>query len=133
MSSLFNDMAVFHNQDHIGFFDGRKSVSYYKAGASFHKLGKGTLYLKFRSGVDGTGSFVENKDLRVGEDSAGKSNQLALSHGQSAASLRKFRVVTLFKLHDEVVGINGLGCGNDFLIGGIKLTVTDVVTDCAAE
>ena len=64
MGSLLDNMPVFHDKYHVGFFDGGKPVSYYKAGASFHKLGKGTLNLKLRSGIDGTGSFVENKHGR---------------------------------------------------------------------
>lgn len=38
MAPLLDDIPIFHNQDHIGIFNGREPMRNHKAGPSFHQI-----------------------------------------------------------------------------------------------
>ncbi len=49
--SLFDDIAVSHDEDQIGIPDGGQTVSDYKAGAIFHEVVHGSLDQYFGTGI----------------------------------------------------------------------------------
>ena len=58
MTSLFNDISIFHYKDDIRFTDCGKSVSNNKAGSSFHHSCKRLLNLNFCTGIDAGSCFI---------------------------------------------------------------------------
>ena len=51
--ALFDDIAVFHYENHVAFSYGRKSVRYDKGRSALHKVVESVLYLHLRTGVYG--------------------------------------------------------------------------------
>ena len=66
-------------------------------------------------GVEGCGGFVEDEDGRIAEHCAGDAEPLALTAGELYAAVTDIGLVALFLLHNEVVGVGYLGCGNHLL------------------
>ena len=61
------------------------------------------LDLQLGIGIDAGGGFVEHEDLGVGDQRAGKADQLALAERKIAAALFELGVVALGQPHDELV------------------------------
>lgn len=58
MLSLFDDVAVFHDENDVRFTDGRKPMCNDKARPALHHLGKGMLDLQLGSRIDGACCLV---------------------------------------------------------------------------
>ncbi len=65
MAALFDDVAVFHDQDDVCVFDGGETMGDDEAGASFHQVVHGFLDAEFGSGVYRAGCFIQNHDGAV--------------------------------------------------------------------
>src|SRR5207245_3278156 len=77
--------------------------------------------------------LVQDQDGGVPDDGPRNSDSLPLASGKGRSTLTDNRVVRVFKLKDEVVGVGRLGGGSDLLHGGIRLPVSDVFLDGRAE
>ena len=111
MRSLFDDAAFVHHEDELGVADGAEAVCDDEAGAVGHQVFHGFAGRRrkrltpehFGTRVDRTGLFVEHGVVPAGQGA------------------------------DKVVGVGGLGGGDDFALGGGQLAVGDVVADGAVE
>lgn len=81
MASAFLNLAFIHIQDARTVLDGGKTVGDDEGGTSFQQLVQAFLQDDFRFGIDAGGRLIQNQYFRVGQQCAGKGNQLALSCG----------------------------------------------------
>src|SRR5262245_30365111 len=133
MGAAFDDAAFVEEEDEIGAADGGKAVSDDEGGAAGEEIGHGSLNKLLAFGVEVAGGFVEDEDLRVGEDGAGDGEALLLAAGELDAAFADERVVLLGKADDEFVGVGAAGSIFDFGVGGVVAAVGDVVADGAVE
>src|SRR5882724_2679107 len=70
--SHFADLAFVHDDDLVGALDGRKAVGDDQRGAAFDHAAEGVADAEFGFGVDAGGGFVEDQDLRIVRQRAGK-------------------------------------------------------------
>ena len=133
MVPLFDNIAVFHYQYKICISDGGESVGDYEAGSAFHEVIHGFLDLDFGSGVYGTGSFIEDQDLRVSQDGSGDREELFLTLGYVAGFFVENHVVSAWKSLDETMYVGSFGCCYDFFVGGIEFSIFDIIFDASAE
>src|SRR5579883_1796948 len=59
-------------------------------------------------GVDVRGRLIQNQDARIGQERAGKGEELALTSREIGAALGEARRVAQWERHDEVMQANGL-------------------------
>ncbi len=78
MRSLLDDPSRLQDNDTIGVLDGRETVCDNESGATTQKLAQALLYQHFREGINVGGGLVEDEDARIGEQGAGKRDELAL-------------------------------------------------------
>ena len=87
MAALLDDMAILHDEDHVGLFDGGEAVGYDEGGAPLHESCEGILDLEFSTGIDGGGSLVQDQHGGQAEEDTGDAKELLLSLGQGTAIL----------------------------------------------
>ena len=78
-------------------------------------------------------SMLEVASSRIRIFGTGEGNELSLSGGQAASPLINLRVVTVFHLHDKVMGTDRLSRADDILVCGGTVSVADVIHDRAGE
>ena len=83
--------------------------------------------------VDVGRGFVEDQDLRIGDQGAGEGEQLALADRDIASPLAKLGLVALGQANNEIVGAHRLGGGDDVVERGVSGRIADVVLDGAGE
>ena len=84
-------------------------------------------------GVEIARRFVEDQDLRRGENRAGDREPLLLAAGELDAALADERVVLIRQLDDELVRVGAAGGVLDVGVGGVVPTVGDVVAHGSVE
>ena len=84
-------------------------------------------------GIHRTGGFIQYQDGRVSQDGTCDGQQLHLALGNVGGLFVEHEIVSVRQGADEMVRMGGLGCRDDFLIGGIRATVADVLHDGAVE
>ena len=124
--ALLNDFSVLHNQDHIGGFDGGKTVGNDERGAPLHHSGKGVLDLQFHTGINGGGGLVQDQHGGKIQHNAGDAKELLLPLGKVTAVFSQHGIVALWKALDKGMGVSRLGRRDHFLLGSIGLGHTDV-------
>ena len=87
----------------------------------------------FAFGVEVAGGFVEDQDLRVGEDGAGDGDALPLAAAELHAALADERVVAVGQCVDELVGVGDRGGAADVVGRRAAVAVGDVRGDGAVE
>ena len=102
MRTRFNDLTVVHNEYHIRFADGRKSVRYNEARSALHHLGERILIPHFRTGINGGRCLVKDQHGGECEHNAGDTEKLLLSLRKSAV-VADNGIVALGKALDEAV------------------------------
>lgn len=65
--------------------------------------------------VNAGGCLIQNENPGVGKEGTGEGDELALAYRKAASPFIDFRVITVFHLHDKVVGADSFG-GPDVLI-----------------
>lgn len=84
-------------------------------------------------GVDRGGRVVDDQHLRPLQQRPCEGEALALSAGEVLATLGQFGVVAGGQGGDERVRARRLGRGDDLLVGGVLMSVGDVLADAAGE
>ena len=91
MRSPFDDATLIEDQNLIGAADGAQPMRHDKTRARGEQAVERVLQPAFGDGVDGTGGLVENENARVGEERAGKADQLTLAEGETGAAFADLR------------------------------------------
>ena len=133
MVALLDHFAIRNHEDAVRRAHGAQAVRDDEAGAAIERLLDGVLDGHFGFGVDGAGRLVQHKNRRVGQQRAGKGDQLLLPRGQAVAALAHVGVVALFKGEDEFLGVDHARGLFHFLIRGFQAAVTDVFADGAGQ
>ena len=133
MCADLDDAAVFHGDDDVGVGDGAQAVRNDERRSAFEQGSQRGLDELFAFGVEIARRFVEDEDLRVGEDGAGDGKALALPAGEFEAAFADERVVALGKFLDELMRVGAPG--GVFNVGGADVTfsVRDVVGNRSIE
>src|SRR5271155_3304898 len=97
VSSALNYSSLLNNQYLIGTPNRREPVCDHEGGAPLHQKVEPALDQSLRFRVQRTGSFVEDEDAWVSQDSAGNRDPLTLAAGQLDPALSDNRVVSLRK------------------------------------
>ena len=129
MIALFNDPAIFHDQNNIRILNGGKPVRHNETGPSLHQLGKSILDLLLRSRIDRRGRLVQNQHSRYVEHDPGDTKQLFLSLTHTCSVLGDPGVKPLRHLLDEAVRMGFFGRLYDLLIGISLIAKSDVLPD----
>ena len=79
MAPLFNNLTIFDDDNAIGIANGRESVRDNECRSVFENLFDGILNAFFGLGIDRRSRLIENEESGVGNDGAGKTNQLFLT------------------------------------------------------
>ena len=131
MRSLIDQPPSMEEQNPVGQADLRKPVGDQERRAPLEDPPHGLLDLVFGGAVDGAGRVVEDQDRRVGEESAGEGNALALAARQGDAALADDGGIALRETHNEVVRLRGLGRSLDLRLrraagGDVVMSVAGV-------
>ena len=79
MSTLFNSATLLKDNDVVGLLDSRQSMGDGDGSAVLSDPVEGSLDDLFTLGVNGTGGFVEDDDLRLLDDTSGDGKTLLLT------------------------------------------------------
>src|SRR5580658_3136732 len=85
--SGFADATAVEDDDQIGVPDGAEAMGYHKSRSSRQKLFQRALHQLLAFGVEIAGRFVENQDLRIGQNGSGDAQPLPLPAGEAEAAL----------------------------------------------
>ena len=133
MASHLSDPLIGDIQYPVTVLDGGEPVGDDEGSAALQEGVKALLYQALGLGVDGGGGLVQHQYLRVTEQCARESHQLALTLGKARAALVDLGVVPVLHPTYELVGADGLGGLYDLLVGGVQAAVADIVHDGAGE
>ena len=116
MVAAFDDLARFQDIDPVGFAHGGEAVGDDDGGAALAEFIERFLHACFGIGVQRAGGFVEQEDRRVFEDGAGDGDALALTARKVRAFGPGLRIVSARQAQNEVMGVGGLGGGEDLIV-----------------
>ena len=133
VAAPFDDPALLHHQDLVGVPDGRKPVGDDEAGPVAAKFDHRVLDQQLGSGVHRAGRFVEDQQLRAGQERPGDGDQLLFACADVAAVVAHPGLVSVGQRVHEPVDVRGPCRLDDFVLVGIGPAVADVVEDRAAE
>ena len=129
MIASFNDLSFFKDQDRLRIFHSGKAVGDDKDGPVFHK-GVHTLFNEiFRTGVNGTGSLIQDQHRWAGNGCPGNGQQLTLSLGKIASVRIEHGIIPHRQTADKRICAGQLRRLMYFLICGIQPAITDVFHD----
>lgn len=97
------DLAVVNYQDLIGILDGIQAVSNHKQGLTLYQLRNSLLNIAFIVGINTCGSFVQNNDRRILQNTARNRNTLFLTAGKSSAAFSNHGLEPVRQSHDEII------------------------------
>ena len=95
MRSLLNDVASMHYDDVVRISDRRQAVGNHNHGSAGRHVVQRLLHDLLCRWVKSAGRFVEQEDVRVGDDGTGDGNALLLAPREGATTLTDLCVVTL--------------------------------------
>src|SRR5207245_37352 len=127
------DAARYKSQDEVWIGNRLEVMSDQQAGAPSHKSVEGVPDLRFTLHIKARHRLVQDQDGGVPDNDARNGDSLPLASGKGRSPLADDRVVSVFKLQDEVVGVGRLGGGDDLFQARIRLPICDVFPDGRAE
>ena len=133
MGADVDDLAGVHHHDAVGALHRRQAVGDDEGGAVGHGGFQRGLHQALALGVQRAGGFIEQQQRRVLQHGAGDADALALAAGDAHAALAQKGLVALRQRGDEVVGVGGLGGGDDVGIRRIGPAVANVVQRVGRE
>ena len=108
-------------------------MSDYKSGAAAHQVAQTFLDEGFGFRVEAGGGFVQDKNARIGENSARDGDALLLSTGKFDATLADNGVVFVFKGFGKFIDARDAAGGEDFGFGGVGAGEGDVFANGSVE
>src|SRR5579863_10474950 len=112
MGAAFDDLSVAYDQYLVSLANRAQAMRDNEAGAVGHQAFQRLLNQLFRRGVHTGGGFVEDKNRRVLEESAGDADALLFTDAQLYATLANAGVIAVWQFDDELMAIGGTGGGN---------------------
>ena len=128
-----HDAALLDNGDEVGRGNGGEPMGNDQSRAPGEDGEERLADEGFALGVEGTGGFVEDKDVGLGEDGTGNADALPLSATEEGAPVADRGVVALRQLEDEVVGVGYAGSLLNLAVGGLRHAVGYIVADGIVE
>ena len=125
--AALHDFSFVQHAYLVGMLDGAQAVGNGDGGSRGHQSFQCVLHQSLALGVQRRGGLVENQNGRILQDGACDADALALTSRQAAAAVAHVRVVSVFHLHDELVGVGNAGGLLDFLLCGAVLSKGNVV------
>ena len=133
VSASLHNFPFVHHTDKVGTGNCRESMSNHKSGAVFHQSVEGLLHQPFALSVECRSGFVKDEQRWIFQDGASDADALPLTTGKAAATVTDTGVVTLFRLHNKVVGISDFCRFNHLLASGIVHAESNVVIKRVVE
>lgn len=127
----FYDVPIGQNHNLIGIANGGQAVSDDDAGATAATQIFVNLLLRGR--IKRTGPLIHDEDARVGSQSTGNLESLALPAAHVDAVLRELAVIPPGARHNDVVDAGILGRLHNVLIRYVFIPHAEVVPDTALE
>ncbi len=124
--ALFDDIAVFHDENDVGFLNGREAVCDDERRAPLHYFRESFLYFYFGSSIYVARRFVQYEHGRIHEHYSRYAKELPLSLRYAVASVGNNRIVAVFKAHDEFVRVRFFGGGDYFFVRRVLFAVSDI-------
>ena len=129
MGAAFDDTAVGDDHDARSVLDRGQPMGDDERGAAGHQVIQAPLQGLFGLRVDAGGCLVQDQDARVGQQHAGKRDQLLFTGRHARSLLIDHRLVALRQAHDEIMGADGPGGFDAFVVGGVEPAVADILQD----
>src|SRR5918993_963916 len=133
MASVFDYPASLQNQDEVRASHGVEIVGNDQGRLSGHEAIQGFLDLRLALNVEASHRLVEDQDTGVPDDGPRYSDPLSLAAREGVAPLTYDGLVTIFEVHDELVGVGCFGGLDNLLRGSVQFPVGDVFLDSGAE
>ena len=133
MRTSLDDPPLLQDHDAVRIPDCRQSVGNDERCPALHQLIHTVLHDPLCTGVNGRGRLIQNKDRWIRDCSSRDCEQLSLALRQIGAVAVQHRVIALRKSSDKAVRICQLRSRVDFLVGRVKLAVTDIVAHRRCE
>mmetsp|Transcript_5018 Transcript_5018/g.8350 ORF Transcript_5018/g.8350 Transcript_5018/m.8350 type:complete len:260 (-) Transcript_5018:1190-1969(-) len=136
MRALLNQIAPIEHHDLVRVANGRQAVRNDEGGHGVvgEQLIERRLHDTLRIVIECRCRFVEKQDLGVFDHGASDGHPLLLAARQlSGTASSNVRIITLGKLHNEVVGVRHLGRMFDLLLRRARLPTSNVLADGARK
>ena len=105
----------------------------HKGGAVFREDGDRVLDAFFGHSVDGGGCLIEDEDRGICEERACEAKELLLTGGQEVAAFADITVEAVSHTFYDGIGRDEAECFPNLVIGGIRFSVAEVLTDCPGK
>src|SRR5215208_2629021 len=120
MASVFHYPAALQNQDEIRASHGVEVVGNDQRRFAGHEAIQGFLDLRLALDVETSHRLVQDQDTGVPDDGPRYGDPLSLAAREGVAPLTYDGLVTIFEVHDEVVGVGYFGGLDNLLDGGAE-------------
>ena len=127
MVAPLNDLALLQNHNGLCVADSGQAVGDDEYGTALHEAVHALFDQFFGTRINGGSSFIQNQHRRICHRRPGNGQQLALALAEVAAVIGDPGVIALRQVADKGIRVGQTGSGADLLIGGIQLSVPDVV------
>src|SRR5229473_5290407 len=105
----------------------------HEGSTAFHQIRQPFLYERLGLRIQARSGFVQYENSRIGENSAGDRNALALSAGQLHAAFADDGIVLLRKILGEFVDARNAARPQDVLLGGVGAREGYILPDGAVK
>ena len=133
MCALFDLAAAVEHDDLVGADDGGEPMGDHDHGLARHEPLEGLLDQVLVLGIGERGRLVQHHDGRIRDDRARDGYPLLLAAGQVDALGAYHGGVAVGQPAYERIGLGGLRCLDDLLVGRSRPAAPDVVRDALAE
>src|SRR5215217_7971050 len=131
--AVLGDTPLFQHEDPACVADGQEVVRDNDGGASLHQALQRDHDVLARPCVEPRGRLIEDEDRGVPDHGARYGEPLPLPVGEESSLLSDHRVVPFGQRLYELVGVGGLGSGDDFLLARPRLPVGEVLAHGPVE
>ena len=131
--SLFDDQAVFEDNDFIDFAECAESMGDHEDGTPDNEFFQGRHDFQFSFDIEGGGWLIQHEDMGIAEKRTRNSEALALSTGEVFALITHQGAIALRPTHDGVMDVRLLRGFDDFVHGGIGPRYFEVFKDGTLE
>ena len=133
MRTLLGDALFGENQDPAGIADGGKAVGDHKGGAILRQFFQALLHHPLAFIIQRAGGFIKDQNRRVFQKDPGNGKPLLLPAGEFDAPLTDIAFITIGQREDKFMGIGFFRRFDDFVIGGIREAVANILHNGTGE